>query len=165
MHACVCVCVCVCVLYLTSVAKLRHNTYVQGKAVWFDTKILAAGLLQMCFLAVFRQLRVCSCSPLKEEELTVARSKVMNKEEFQAHEMLRFSRVMKKLDTATVGCHFCLCVSCFLYILCTLLSLLDFSHGKWRGLFLTKPGCDRQPSSVHYSLLTNCVIGRTLGTI
>ncbi|KAK7492879.1 hypothetical protein BaRGS_00015826 [Batillaria attramentaria] len=39
---------------------------------------------------------------MKEEELASARSKVMTKDEFQAHETLRFQRVLKKLDTATM---------------------------------------------------------------
>ncbi|KAL8612119.1 hypothetical protein ACOMHN_013998 [Nucella lapillus] len=41
-------------------------------------------------------------SPMKEDELQLARSKVMSKEEFQVHEKQRLSRIMKKLDSATL---------------------------------------------------------------
>lgn len=43
-----------------------------------------------------------SSPTMKEEELTSVRSKVMTKDEFQAHETIRYQRVMKKLDTATM---------------------------------------------------------------
>ncbi|XP_076440565.1 jouberin-like [Babylonia areolata] len=43
-----------------------------------------------------------STSPMKEEELQLARSKVLSKEEFQAQEKQRYSRIMKKLDAATL---------------------------------------------------------------
>ena len=80
---------------------------------------------------------------MKEDELTLSRSKVMTKDEFEAQKTLRYNRIMKKLDTVTVSCSVfvSVCANFFSHALCLLLSLMEGSHGKGRSQLSCNTRC------------------------